>query len=261
MVELPPSSSVSKNSSDPKKKKKFCVFLLREKRKSKLVRIQFGRCYVGSWPDSQWDTEVKIRFTPSARKQFLNIVQYIQKDNPGTAFEFRIKAEKMLAQLRRYPNSGRKIPEFPDLSYREIIIPPYRYFYRLEGNHVWSVAWCVITRSTLKWGQPHDIDVRWWLSISSQRGDFSYSGTSVREPTNRRDQTPSLDQGTRMGSELHYWFRWKIPIFQNDQIFLSCNMLITNVFFLQVKLFFNFMGFFSGIHYRGMPCPLRGSHY
>ena len=36
--------------------------------------------------------------------------------------------------------SGRPIPEFPDLPYREVIVAPYRFFYRVKDNAVWIVA-------------------------------------------------------------------------------------------------------------------------
>jgi len=34
----------------------------------------------------------------------------------------------------------RKIPEFPDLPHRELLVPPYRFFYRPVGETVWIVA-------------------------------------------------------------------------------------------------------------------------
>ena len=37
-------------------------------------------------------------------------------------------------------DSGRIIPEFPDLPHREVIISPYRFFYRVEKKTVWIVA-------------------------------------------------------------------------------------------------------------------------
>ena len=38
------------------------------------------------------------------------------------------------------PESGRSIPEFPDLPHREVIVRPYRFFYRVVGKTVWVVA-------------------------------------------------------------------------------------------------------------------------
>jgi plasmid stabilization system protein ParE len=65
---------------------------------------------------------------------------YIQRDNPTAARKLRVRAERSLRRLIRYPESGRLIPEFPDLPYREVIVAPYRFFYRIEGKFVWVVA-------------------------------------------------------------------------------------------------------------------------
>ena len=83
---------------------------------------------------------MKVRFTPSARIQFLAALAYIRRDNPSAAFDFRHHAEKVLKRLERFPESGRVIPEFPDLPYREVVISPYRFFYRAKGDIVWIVA-------------------------------------------------------------------------------------------------------------------------
>jgi plasmid stabilization system protein ParE len=32
------------------------------------------------------------------------------------------------------------VPEFPDLPYREVIVSPYRFFYRITEATVWVVA-------------------------------------------------------------------------------------------------------------------------
>ena len=81
-----------------------------------------------------------IRFTPSARLQFLEALGHIRRDNPAAASDFRDKAEKALLRLRKFPESGRLLPEFPDLPFREVIVPPYRFFYRVKDETVWIVA-------------------------------------------------------------------------------------------------------------------------
>ena len=83
---------------------------------------------------------MRLRFTPSAKDQFIAAVSSIRRDDPGAAVKFRKKAETHLQKLEKYPASGRKLPEFPDLRYREIIVPPYRFFYRTEGQTLWVVA-------------------------------------------------------------------------------------------------------------------------
>jgi plasmid stabilization system protein ParE len=83
---------------------------------------------------------LKIRFTPTGRVQFLAAIAYIQRDNPTAASRFRQKAEQRLRRLESFPESGRHLPEFPELPYREVIVAPYRFFYRIEGKTVWIVA-------------------------------------------------------------------------------------------------------------------------
>jgi len=83
---------------------------------------------------------VKVRFTPSARNQFLSALAYISQDKPSAAVKFRNCTEKILRRLEDLPESGRLIPEFPDLPYREVIISPYRFFYKIKTDIVWIVA-------------------------------------------------------------------------------------------------------------------------
>jgi len=83
---------------------------------------------------------LKILFTPTGRRQFLEAVAYIFQDNPTAAVNFRKNAEKTLSRLKRFPKSGRPIPEFSDLPFREVIVRPYRFFYRIKDDTVWIVA-------------------------------------------------------------------------------------------------------------------------
>jgi toxin ParE1/3/4 len=83
---------------------------------------------------------VKIKFTPSARRQFLEGLEYIRQDYPAATHRFRKKAEAILSRLSEFPESGRAIPEFPELPHREVIVRPYRFFYRIVGRTVWIVA-------------------------------------------------------------------------------------------------------------------------
>jgi len=83
---------------------------------------------------------VKVRFTPSARTQFLSALTYIRQDNPPAVTRFRKRAESALRRLEKFPESGRVIPELLDLPHRELIIAPCRFFYRVKGKTVWIVA-------------------------------------------------------------------------------------------------------------------------
>jgi len=83
---------------------------------------------------------VKVRFTPTGDRQFLDVIAYILADRPAAARRFYERAVKILSRLEKFPESGRRIPEFRGLPYREVIVSPYRFFYRVEGTTVWVVG-------------------------------------------------------------------------------------------------------------------------
>ncbi len=83
---------------------------------------------------------MRVRFTPTGRAQFLAAVAYIRRENHRAAAGFRQRAEEAWRRLEQFPASGRVVPEFPDLPYREVIVPPYRLFYRIQDPSVWVVA-------------------------------------------------------------------------------------------------------------------------
>lgn len=83
---------------------------------------------------------MKVRFTPSARAQFLAGIEYIRAANPLAAAALLARTKTTLRRLTSYPRSGRKLPEFPELPHREVIVPPYRFFYRVDRTTVWIVA-------------------------------------------------------------------------------------------------------------------------
>ena len=83
---------------------------------------------------------MRVRFTPTGRAQFLVAITHIRQENPRAAAYFRQRAEEALRRLEQFPESGRVVPEFPELPYREVIVSPYRFFYRLKETTVWVVA-------------------------------------------------------------------------------------------------------------------------
>ena len=83
---------------------------------------------------------MKVRFTPTARAQFLSALAYIRRDKLSAAINFRQHPETVLRRLEDFPESGKIIPEFPELPFRELIIPPYRFFYKIKDDVVWIVA-------------------------------------------------------------------------------------------------------------------------
>jgi toxin ParE1/3/4 len=83
---------------------------------------------------------LKILFTPTGRRQFLEAIAYIYRENPSAAIAFRKKAEKTISRLKQFPESGRSVPEFSDLPFREVIVRPYRFFHKIRGTTVWIIA-------------------------------------------------------------------------------------------------------------------------
>lgn len=83
---------------------------------------------------------MKVRFTPPARAQLLDVLAYVRADSPAAAAGFPERADAVLRQLRDFPESGRPLPEFPDLPHREVLVDPYRFFYRIAAGTVWIVG-------------------------------------------------------------------------------------------------------------------------
>ena len=85
-------------------------------------------------------SKLTIRYTPPARRQYLDALRFIKADKPSAAKNFRDKVERILSRLEDFPGSGSPIPEFPDSEYKQIIVKPYRFFYRVEKKVVWVVG-------------------------------------------------------------------------------------------------------------------------
>ncbi len=83
---------------------------------------------------------MKIKFTPSARSMFLDAVLHIKKENPQAATRFRSKTDSGLVRLIEFPESGKRVQEFPALAFREILISPFRFFYKPKAETIWIIA-------------------------------------------------------------------------------------------------------------------------
>ena len=83
---------------------------------------------------------LRVRFTPTADSQFLAVITYIGEDSPSAAVAFRDRALRELSRLRDFPKSGRILPEFSGLPFREVIVEPYRFFCQVKVDAVWIVA-------------------------------------------------------------------------------------------------------------------------
>jgi toxin ParE1/3/4 len=83
---------------------------------------------------------MNVKFTVSARAQFLAAIESIRQKSPIAARQFRQRAGESLKRLEKFSGSGAVVAEFPELPYREVYVTPYRFFYRVHEKTVWIVA-------------------------------------------------------------------------------------------------------------------------
>ena len=83
---------------------------------------------------------MRVRFTPQADQQYLDALRFIRAKSPTGAASVQRRAEAVIEQLGKHPDSGHEIPEFPELPHRELPVPPYRFFHKVVGDTVWIVA-------------------------------------------------------------------------------------------------------------------------
>ena len=80
---------------------------------------------------------VEVIWTEPALNDLDAIADYIALDNPAAARNLVQRIFKHVDQLATHPDSGSKPPELRGWTYRQIVEPPCRIFYRQEGNSVY----------------------------------------------------------------------------------------------------------------------------
>jgi addiction module RelE/StbE family toxin len=81
-----------------------------------------------------------VRWTQHALDDLRDIHDFIARDSPRAAESLVDRLLTATERLATFPESGRVVPEFPELTYREIIVSSYRALYRQEENAVWIAA-------------------------------------------------------------------------------------------------------------------------
>lgn len=80
---------------------------------------------------------VEIVWTEAALNDLDAIADYIALDNPEAARELVQRIFKHVDQLSEHPDSGTKPPELKGWTYRQIVEPPCRIFYRREADSIY----------------------------------------------------------------------------------------------------------------------------
>ena len=83
---------------------------------------------------------MSVRFTPAAQRQLLEALEFIATRRPSAARRFLQRVRARLESLEAFPEAGRPVPEFPELPFRELLVPPYRLFYRVRESGIWVVG-------------------------------------------------------------------------------------------------------------------------
>ncbi|MBI3193110.1 MAG: type II toxin-antitoxin system RelE/ParE family toxin [Ignavibacteriae bacterium] len=78
---------------------------------------------------------VRISWTIESKKDLQQIYEYIAKDSPRYAQKQIEKILLSVKPLKQFPLLGRKVPEFPELPYRELLTGNYRVIYRFDENN------------------------------------------------------------------------------------------------------------------------------
>ena len=82
-------------------------------------------------------SEVSISWTKTAKADLKEIVDYIAEDSVKIALEKLDLIQSKVSALRFNPGLGRKIPElaeYSDMSYREIVVYPWRVIYQVKES-------------------------------------------------------------------------------------------------------------------------------
>lgn len=85
----------------------------------------------------------KINWANVAENDLIEIIEYISIDRPADALKILQKIKKMASNLYILPERGRVVPELQDqgiLTYREIVIPPWRIMYRISDHDVYVLT-------------------------------------------------------------------------------------------------------------------------
>ncbi len=87
--------------------------------------------------------DYQVRWARSAVDDLEDIIDYIAQDSPLAAQRLFEQIKTKIETLSHSPQRGRRIPELQQqgiLTYRELIVPPWRVMYRVSEETVYVLA-------------------------------------------------------------------------------------------------------------------------
>jgi toxin ParE1/3/4 len=82
----------------------------------------------------------RIVWSRRAAQDLDSMTEYIAADSPAYAGIVLKSIVNQTRILERFPQAGRKVPEFDDENIRELVVYSYRIIYRLEQDEALIVA-------------------------------------------------------------------------------------------------------------------------
>jgi toxin ParE1/3/4 len=84
-----------------------------------------------------------VRWSETAERDLIAIVEYIADDSPSGAYEVFKKMRRKAQSLRTFPGRGRIVPELREqgiTQYRELVVDPWRIIYRTSERTVYVLS-------------------------------------------------------------------------------------------------------------------------
>jgi addiction module RelE/StbE family toxin len=84
-----------------------------------------------------------VSWAASARRDLREILDYIALDSPAMARAKLSVFEESVSELGSFPKKGRIVPELEKnniSTYRELILSPWRVFYKIENQNIFIMA-------------------------------------------------------------------------------------------------------------------------
>ncbi|MDH4266561.1 MAG: type II toxin-antitoxin system RelE/ParE family toxin [Deltaproteobacteria bacterium] len=78
-----------------------------------------------------------------AENDLREIIEYIATDSPTDALKILREIKQKVSTLYALPERGRIVPELQDqaiLTYRELIVPPWRIIYRISEKKIYVLS-------------------------------------------------------------------------------------------------------------------------
>lgn len=78
----------------------------------------------------------QIIWSEKSIKSMENIAEYISADSEFYAKKTIREMKNLIDNLKLFPNMGKMVPEYNDISIKQILYKTYRIIYKIENNNI-----------------------------------------------------------------------------------------------------------------------------